>query len=563
MRLFLLLLGLIPLLALGVDLYFKERAQERDARLVATANRLLIQTTAPSQAARTVEIRRIAEAEPGLWQVQGYITLEEAGQEQRSAYSVEIEQRCGDLQDDACWRPHALIIGEEQLLDESTTPIAEAAPAPAAPRDIGPAPTQTSTADTAVIADATERPAPTADSQPVGVFVAAIPDEPAATLDGSGAQAMPKDLATSGGTGRAAAPAIGDSDSREGRGAALETVEMSVEESLIWLIQDRLARLGYGEAGSLQTSGVLDVPTKAAIEAYQFAHGLERDGVPSFELLDRIQAEATQPRGPAAANAAQPADGQQMGNQVLSPGSTAPAVPLPAQTATTQAAATQSAEALSAQVPPTPTVVTAEEPVQVAANEPTVQMEATVEAGTETAAAETAAPSWDTTGATGITATALAELEEQVAPAASDSLEAESDETLPDAQGDAEMGPAELEPAPGPAAAPQQARIPETGDAAATPEAPPAPTVADDSEETESADESLVFLIQDRLNRLGYDKPTPITLNGRMGSRTRLAIFDYQQKHRLPKDGKPSEALLRHLETTLLGQRSGATANSD
>ena len=83
------------------------------------------------------------------------------------------------------------------------------------------------------------------------------------------------------------------------------------------------------------------------------------------------------------------------------------------------------------------------------------------------------------------------------------------------------------------------------------------------AEGSESYDESLVFLIQDRLNRLGYDKPKPIKLDGKMDSRTRLAIFDYQQKNRLPKDGEPSEALLRHMEATLIGRHGNTAASSE
>ena len=527
MRLFLLLLGVIPLLALGLDVYFKERAQERDARLVATANRLLIEATASSQAARTIEIRRIAEAEPGLWQVQGQITLQRDGKEERSAYSVEIEQRCSNLVDNGCWRPHALVIGEEILLSETTpAPIAAPGATSASATPSQDASLKTGARQSVVVEAAIE--SETAATTATKAATEAAPERDAASADGGAAQAEDagpvmaeasplahesaapqSDVAAASAAPPAAPPAT----------AAIETVEMSVEESLVWLIQDRLTMLGYGEPGALRPSGVLDAPTKGAIEAYQFAHGLARDGQPSFELLDRIETEAEQRSTPAATEAS---------------------------------TAAQAEPAPSAPPAPTPMVAApaAIEPAQSAAAGLALQSEAAETAGT-------AAPSWVTASSASGASAGLAELEEGIAPAAG---VAESDEMLPDAQGDAELepgalAPAEPELAESTAAAPQVARVPESENASPVPE-----PEADGDEVAEPVDESLVFLIQDRLNRLGYDQPTPIVLNGKLGSRTRLAIFDYQQKNRLPKDSRPTEALLRHIEATLLGRRGGKAA---
>ena len=68
-----------------------------------------------------------------------------------------------------------------------------------------------------------------------------------------------------------------------------------------------------------------------------------------------------------------------------------------------------------------------------------------------------------------------------------------------------------------------------------------------------------MFLIQDRLNRLGYDQPRPISLDGKLGPRTRAAIVDYQSRHGLESDGRPTRELLDHLEAQLTGRRVQTT----
>jgi len=63
-----------------------------------------------------------------------------------------------------------------------------------------------------------------------------------------------------------------------------------------------------------------------------------------------------------------------------------------------------------------------------------------------------------------------------------------------------------------------------------------------------AADESLVFLIQDRLVALGYGKNNPLPRNGRLNPRTQKAIAAYQRKNGLPETGLPSTGLLNHIE---------------
>lgn len=61
----------------------------------------------------------------------------------------------------------------------------------------------------------------------------------------------------------------------------------------------------------------------------------------------------------------------------------------------------------------------------------------------------------------------------------------------------------------------------------------------------------LVFLIQDRLNRLGYSNPSPLAVDGQIGPRTRSVISSYQEANDLNADGEASLELLRHIEMRL------------
>ena len=65
----------------------------------------------------------------------------------------------------------------------------------------------------------------------------------------------------------------------------------------------------------------------------------------------------------------------------------------------------------------------------------------------------------------------------------------------------------------------------------------------------------LVVRIQYRLKLIGLD---PGPLDGEVGTRTAKAITAYQQKHGLPLDGKPSLALLEHIERERFARRSKA-----
>ena len=108
---------------------------------------------------------------------------------------------------------------------------------------------------------------------------------------------------------------------------------------------------------------------------------------------------------------------------------------------------------------------------------------------------------------------------------------------------------------PAPVASPEPPAT-RTQEAAAPAASQPQPAQSPSADET--VDESLVYLIQDRLLRLGYSGGQPLTRDGKLNSRTVTLITAYQGEHGLAPDGKPTDALLRHMETALR-QKNTAT----
>ncbi|MCH6590699.1 MAG: tetratricopeptide repeat protein [Proteobacteria bacterium] len=92
-----------------------------------------------------------------------------------------------------------------------------------------------------------------------------------------------------------------------------------------------------------------------------------------------------------------------------------------------------------------------------------------------------------------------------------------------------------------------------TGEEGAAPASESAASAAPPVADATRGDESLIFLVQARLRRLGL-YPGPMTLKTGPGPQTRTAIREYQREHSLPVDGQVSVALLDHLERVLLGR---------
>ena len=74
---------------------------------------------------------------------------------------------------------------------------------------------------------------------------------------------------------------------------------------------------------------------------------------------------------------------------------------------------------------------------------------------------------------------------------------------------------------------------------------------------TLAGSQGLILEVQQQLKLIGYD---PGQVDGKLGPQTSASIMQYQETHRLSVDGKPSEALLEHLEATAKGKLQTAAA---
>lgn len=228
-----------------------------------------------------------------------------------------------------------------------------------------------------------------------------------------------------------------------------------IDPNLVWLVQDRLNRLGYAGSDPLIPDGRLKLDTKLAIRAYQIHRGMPSDGLPSAALLEHLEASLED-----------------------SLANSAPSL---------------------------------------------------IEIGTSASSASTAAA--------GSTPAAAPEPAPLITAAGSGTAESAPQATESAAQTSAPR-------------ATQDAALPAGDDAAAG--------TAFQEAEPEAPNASLVFLIQDRLNRLGYSGNRRLSVDGRMGPRTRATVIAYQEDQGLPPTGAATEALLGHMEAALT-----STAASD
>ena len=261
------------------------------------------------------------------------------------------------------------------------------------------------------------------------------PGEPATGETSAAAAATPVEPARE--AARAtASPSAAESVSSEPASAAAAG---RIDPNLVWLVQDRLNRLGYAGSDPLIPDGRLNLDTKLAVRAYQIHRGMPSDGLPSATLLEHLESSL---------------EDSLVNN-----------APSLVEMDTTASDASTAAAGGTAESAPQAT----ESVVQV--SEPRATQEAALPAG-----------------------------------------------------GDATVGMVFQE---------------------AEPEAPNA---------------SLVFLIQDRLNRLGHSGDRRLSVDGRMGPRTRATIVAYQEDRGLPPTGAPTEALLGHMEAALIGKTPPAAS---
>jgi len=511
-RLYLLLIGLIPVLALGVDFYLNHRSQAWEAGLGATARQIVADALGGSPQPLVSTPQQITESAPNIWTLDGNVTRESAGQSTNEAYRIEIEQICGEVEDLACWLPQLITVGgrsikprvaagassssSEQAIETATLPLETTT---SLPPEISLEGTPAEPASVTRIDDTAETTPPPPET------LASLPENRTEDRPGN-REATAGELAAevspgAGGKPSATATEVLSQSTTQQLQAArqretsaqLAAVDMTVQESLIWLIQDRLNQLGYRDSDTVSPNGTLGPGTIFAIKAYQSNYGMPLDGQPSFELLDHLDR-----------NLANRRDG---GAEIdLAP----------------------QAQALA-------------------------QAPGDSESAVETLEEATDAPT---------NLLVLQKLEQEVMPAAGGPEP--NIELSPEFSRGPSTAPgreiARTEPRP--SAIQQVAELPTTGPETLTAgqQVAPAVTAGRSIQGGQEADESLVFLIQDRLNRLGYNQPTPITLDGKLGPRTRTAIFDYQRQHGLESDGQPSRELLDHLEAQLTGHRARAAS---
>ena len=567
MRIILVLLAILPLAAMGIDLYFERERQAREKAFLVGAQITLIETLKVPKGQTLLDPVVLPPGDDGLWSVRGKLMLD-LDNPQRRPIVAEFEKLCDDIGDRACWRLAALSVDGEAFPVPGGGLVAAAETAP----------TETATADSAATAAAQDPAPPSAASQPAepaAVAVASVPAEAApaesAPVDSEGGESSlaqklrlaeqllnqsPSETAgespaeplsapadtvetalvagqSGGGLDRLPAPQVpprteddtvaasasdapapapetatqtaARTDGPEAQAPETETGVTAAEatdaepaprrqadRALISNLQSTLNALGYGGPRPLQVDGLTGPRTENAIRSYQRRNSLPEDGAPTEDLLAHMRTSLEQ-----ASRAQAAAEAEAAATRAPVAASEAPVAAEAAPVATTPA--------------PAPELAPQPEPV-----------------------ARQAAEAPRARG--GGIATMSATQPGRAAPAdASRTQIATFTDTT--ARAEPRTAPARAA-APAPAPAPAEAPEPARQSAAAT---------ASDVPEPEF-DESLVYLIQDRLLRLGYDTGAR---DGKLTDKTRSLISRYQGEHGLESDGRPSDRLLRHMEAEL------------
>jgi len=541
------LMASIPLVFLGLGLYqdeqdrlFKELVTGYAEGLIAEA----LEAPAPPVYNR---IKLRAMEQPGLFAANGRLIVPGLDQLERRFWA-NIEQTCEAGEQRECWRLAALRIDDEEI------PIAEPKPAPAkseaepaveAAQTEAPQPAETETAETATTetatAETTSAEPPLAASETPGTDQLAEEGQPADTLQEA---TLPEDsflLQTRPGDDTLAEP--------EPAAPQVAPEPPAADPTLVTHIQRQLILLGYDQPLGLAVDGLLGPQTRLAIKAFQRQYGLAEGGVASPELVQTLDdAVAVRRRDATAATEAAPAPEPETAPDYQLATEPQPAVEPEPQAAEPQVEPeVEAAPAMRAS--PEEGLAPSAGSATTAASEPVAQI-ATMSQPAQIATGSSALPSDAPLRSPAPQMSAAPQIATQSTP-------------LPD---DAPL----RDPSPQPAAAPQSAALPpaesvEASEITAAPEpsaaASPAPTGASEAEWSPS-DESLVFLIQDRLIKLGYSGTNPLQRDGKLTPRTAAAITVYQQEHGLADDGQPSKALLAHMEDTLRGKATASQSSA-
>jgi peptidoglycan hydrolase-like protein with peptidoglycan-binding domain len=532
MRIVLVAIGLVILLAVGWVL--KGLMSDRDERDFAVHYSWIVKwaltlsrETQVAPAGATFDSPRIEVAgHPNRWVVTGDVNWRDAtGNEVSEPYTAVVENTCKAYADRKCWELQAFATGER------ATDLAEATLGGAM---TGVAAWQPAAPETPALDDAPASKQQAAAPQPQPDPVLALLEEQAAPTDPAGeavpeAPALPVAQNTIPLPERKPTPplrigeediefALADTIGGSGDGDSLAAIE-EASRPLATPADSSAALADAGEIGS--DAGAPEVSPSAAenvsvAEAGSEAMPTDADGQVLAGGLEE-ETPVQDPAAPAAAEPASEAEVAQIDSAAAEPG---PAVPLPQQPSA-------GADTVPAPVaaPAAATVAAAAPPAASEPQAPVPAQPAAVLAAVPPAPAPAPAP----------IAQRPAPVVQQPAPAPAAPAPATVVVT-PQPQPATEV--VAIAPQPAPAQPASQAATAQPVLASVPSAAAPAPAV----------DPALVVLIQDRLDRAGYD-PGPV--DGRFGGRTQAALREFEADAGLPVTGQPSRTALAALEQHL------------
>ncbi len=541
MRIFIIIIALIPPIAMLLDYIFVQRELDREKALIRWTQTFVVETAEGADRAILFGSEATQEGDTLVWRVEGNARMTPQEGVEPVRYSAVMEETCDNFDSRACWRLVALNIDDRVILARADEPgpaastpepdqvvvaepqpdprvapfdevreaeVREAAspepeiaqaPAPAVEPPIAPAPAPAEPAET-VTTSREEPVAPAPDPEPT----APSPTETATVTPEAPPAAAPDPQAPVQAPAEAIAPA-----------PAAQVAILPTEPEIV-------------EAPDRGEAAMPALPDEPLQVATAEPPGL-RAPKPSVRIATVTTTEATRA-------AEQERESAGPSEAVPGPAEPAQAGPTPSPVLTSEPTPAERTEHAAARPDPAPLAEAVAAPAKPEPPEiPTLRAQPT---SAEPARLVAATPDPQP----------LPELAASPAkPAARQSTEVGTEiEAAEKPADEAQVAATDQRPEPEPAR-PEVDEPPERADAAdngATGEA-------------SSAADSLVYLIQVRLNTLGYGKPSALSPDGVMGPRTRQAIKAFQAENGLPEDGEATPALLAQLDQGVLSKQRG------
>ncbi|MCG8357915.1 MAG: peptidoglycan-binding protein [Kiloniellales bacterium] len=547
MRIFILILATIPLVAMALDYVFVQRERNREKAVLRWTETLVVEALPSEREAMLFRPFAERDDDRGVWRVGGAVRFKDEMNREPVDYEATIEELCDEFGKRACWRLASLSVagrdvvpkaeaaegrvagveGEPALRSPAPAPgleTAAAAPVPPSESDDGLEAGSSEVAGSEIPEAGSDRRLEEAAAEPPALPVESDDGALAALTPKTSAEIEmpPRDGPIGGSSIASALPPL------EPDGSAAfpsdETVAAPASDELEAAVaESREALVDASMTGIASVTPVPDLSTPASETSPQSAAEVESEAV------------AALPTEEAGESVAEPApaaeDGDQnalvraiqtklnawragLGEPLVTDGLIGSRTRAAIRTFQRQAGLPEDGQATDA------LLARLEQALEGGNGAPPPPATETIEGLEPEAAPETLAPASDFQVAT-VTATTL--------------------------QTPSGRGAAARSRAPGSAAPIAAITLPSASD----PDATAAP----------GQDSSIVFLIQDRLNRLsGADRP-PLDRDGQLGPRTREAILAYQRLHGLEADGRATQELLRHMEMEIR-TRGGQTDSS-